>query len=120
MAKKTGKSKKISSVGKARKLQKATEHTRNARVRYAIPAAAFARVARIIVRHHGSTLNVSKISPQAIDALQRYVEQSVSSQLDKTRIIMGEDKKTLSVKYLSVADRAFEVGGAATMVPLGF
>ena len=111
----TAKTTAVSSVKKARKLQAATEYTRKTRLRYAIPPAAFGRVVRFILEHHGKDQHVTKISPKAVDVLQRFVEQNVVAQLDKARLIMGPGKRTLLFDHLRVAEIACSVGSIAQM-----
>lgn len=98
--------KKVTAVSKARLLQSASEGT-GKRNRFAIPSAAFGRVARAIVKTHGKDMAVGSISPDAIEALQRFVEARMVDYLDKARLIMGGEKKTLTMKHLKIARIAF-------------
>ena len=112
---------KASAVKKARVLQSATENTRSTRHRFAIPPAAFGRVARGIIVYHGHSLDIGKISPKALAALQRFTEASIVDHIDKARMIMGADdtdkqrKKTLTVRHLKIADKAFSVTPGARL-----
>ena len=112
----------MSVTKKARVLQSATENTRSTRRMFCIPPAAFARVARGIIEIHGTPVQIGKISPQALRALQRFTETNMVDTLDKARLVMigGEDekkgaKKTLTVKYLRIVDKAFKVAPGARM-----
>ena len=98
---------------KARVLQSATEHTRSSRRRFAIPPTAFGRVARGIIRVHGHDLDIGKISPKALNALQRYTEATIVDQLDKARLIMGDGTHTLKVSHLRIANKVAH-GGLGT------
>ena len=95
---------------KARVLQSATENTRSSRRRFAIPPTAFGRVARGIIQVHGHDMNIGKISPKAIKALQRYTEATIVDQLDKARLIMGDKTHTLKVNHLKIANKIAHSG----------
>lgn len=122
--KKTGSPKAApSATKKARVLQSATENTRKTRRMFCIPPAAFSRVARGIIDYHGKGFQIGKISPQALRALQRFTETSMVDTLDKARLVMtgGSDdekkgaNKTMTVRYLSIVDKAFKVAPGARM-----
>jgi histone H3/H4 len=110
--------KKVTTVQKARTLQGATEHTRINRNRFAIPPTAFGRVARGIIHVHGSSSNIGKISPKALEALQRFVEASMVDQLDTARAIMGEKARTLKVDHLKIANKVAHSGAGVRMESL--
>jgi hypothetical protein len=69
-------------------------------------------------------MNISKISPKAIAALQRFTEVSIVDHIDKARMIMSavstkkQQKKTLTVKHLKIADKAFHSAAGARMESL--
>lgn len=110
---------------KARLRQNGSEYTRNMRRVFCIPPAAFARVARSVIAYHGNDANVGKISGKALRALQRFTEAGMVDLLSKARLIMigGLDekkgaKKTMTVKYLKIAENAFRVAPGARMEAL--
>ena len=106
---------KSGSLQKVRKQQSATENTRKTRNMFAIPPAAFTRVAKGILLHHGCELKVTKVSPAAVRALQRYTEANAVDLIDRARIVMTADgtekhqKSTLMVKHLRAAIKAATV-----------
>jgi histone H3/H4 len=87
---------------RGRTLANHSEFTRKRSSKFAIAGAHFRRVARGVVPDR-------RISVSALDALQRYVENSMTVQLDKALTLMKKvDKKkmrhTLSARYLDIVD----------------
>jgi hypothetical protein len=106
---------KKTATAKARILQGATENTRSSRRRFAIPPVAFGRVARAIIQVHGHEFSIGKISPKALEALQRFTEGSIVDQLDKARIIMGDKARTLKVSHLKIANKIAHSGAGTRL-----
>ena len=86
-----------------------------------IPRAAFARVVRnTLAEREGSksgSNKVTRISPSAIMALQRFAEQSVGDHINRASHIAEAigNTKTLMVKHFNAAEKAFHVSGGAKL-----
>ena len=103
----------LSASERGRVLMNTTEGSKGSRSRFAIPSAAFRRVARGIVSQK------IRISPLALDALQCFAEKRICDQVKRaTKIMANVDakgvRKTLNARYMMLVE---EINSDAMRTP---